>query len=313
MISFLGGANMSFSLGLTEIIIIASIIFAVIIALYLLRSIGLYKLAKAQNFNCKFLAYVPFAWIYVAVKLIQEGKFFGVSIKKLTLLFTIIVSVMILINLAYQIIVYYPIVLNVLNGKEIYVDIGANIPEIAPHLKYYVSGIYVDPTTFDPPYFNITAINTTINVLSYAGLAFDLMSIFIKITIFMGIFKKYWPQKMLIATILSVFAETIAFPIFIFLIRNKKPVNYEEYMRRKYQYYRNPYGAYGQGPYGQRPYGQNPYGQNSYQSADQNRTENPFGEFADAKKADPFEEFSTKQEDPFKEFSKENKSEDKND
>lgn len=308
MITFLGGANMSFSLGLTEIIIIASVIFAAAIALYVLRSIGLYKLAKAQNFGCKFLAYIPLAWIYVAIKLVQEGKFFGVSIKKLILLFTIIVSVAVLINLAYEIVVYYPVAINVLSGKEIYVDIGANLATTSQGLTYYVSGIYVGPD-FDHIYYDLTAIYTTTKVLTYSGLVFDIMSVFINITIFIGIFKKYWPQKMLIATILSVFVEGIAFPIFIFLIRNKKPINYEEYMRKRYQYYRNPYGAYGQGG----PYGQNSHGQNPYQNAGQNRTDNPFGEFTDTKKVDPFEEFATKQEDPFKEFSKEDKSEEKND
>lgn len=303
MITFLGGANMSFSLGLTEIIIIASVIFAAAIALYVLRSIGLYKLAKAQNLKCKILAVFPLVWIYVAVKLIQDGKFFGVDIKKLTLLFTIIVSVAILINLAYEIVVYYPVAINVLSGKEIYVDIGANLATTSQGLTYYVSGIYVGPD-FDPIYYNLTAIYTTTKVLTYSGLVFDIMSIFIKITLFINIFKTYWPQKMLMAAILSVFLESLLFPIFIFVIRNKKPINYEEYMRKRYQYYRNPYGAYGQG---------GPYGQNPYQNASQNRTDGPFGEFTDAKKVDPFEEFSNKAEDPFKEFSKEDKSEDKND
>ncbi len=314
MIKFLGGANIAFTLSLTHIIIIASIILAGYIALYTLRSIGLYKLAKAKGLKCKLLAVFPLVWVYILVRLIEEGKFFGLSLKKLAVLFTIIVSLSVLINLAYQIIIYYPVALNIFNGNAIHVDIGANLADTGVRLTKYVGSIFVEEESFIPVYFNVSAVNKALYVLSYASLPFDLMAIFINITLFINVFKKYWPQKMMLATILSVFLESIAFPIFIFLIRNKKPVNYEEYMRKRYQYQRNPYGAYGQGgSFGQGPYGQNPYNQNpNGQTQNPNGAENPFGEFSDAKKVDPFEEFSNdKKEDPFESFSKDK--EDKND
>jgi len=313
MIKFLGGASIAFTMGLTHIIIFASIILAGFIALYTLRSIGLYKLAKDKGLKCKLLAVFPLVWVYVLVRLIEESKFFGVALKKLAILFTIILSVTVLINLAYQIIIYYPVALNIFNGNTIHVDIGANLADTGVGLTKYVGSIFVEEESFIPVYFNVSAVNTALYVLSYVGMVFDLMTIFIKITLFINIFRKYWPQKMMLATILSVFVESIAFPIFMFIIRNKKPVNYEEYIRKRYQYQRNPYGAYGQGgPFGQGPYGQNPYNQNPYGQNQSSSGENPFGEFSDAKKVDPFEEFSNdKKEDSFGNFSKDK--EDKND
>ena len=75
------------------------------------------------------------------------------------------------------------------------------------------------------------------------------------------------------------------FPIFAFAIRDKKAVDFNEYIRRRY------YGA-GFTPYGNRYYGErgNPYGQSNGNAGSEpfgefdNRPDEPFGEFSDGGK-----------------------------
>ena len=90
--------------------------------------------------------------------------------------------------------------------------------------------------------------------------------------------------------------------IFIFVLRNKQRVNYDEYiserLRRQQAYrnsqYGNPYGRppYGGNPYVRPPYGDNPYGNHYGQQSNQ---------------SEPFEDFKTQDTDPFEEFSNESK------
>ncbi len=303
MIRFLGGANYgSQDLGLDVIIWAVVGVTLAYAALYVLRSIGLYKLAKAQNFKFKIMAVLPLVWVYVAFRLVGESKYFGKPIAKLAIIFTIILSLAVLINIAYQAIIYYPIVGNLLFNGETKIYIIADQQGFDPTtmgLKAYafIDGLFVDKNFIDP-YFNISVVVNWLRALSYTGMIFDLASIFIKITLFINIFKKYWPQKTMMASFLSIFFETLLFPIFIFVIRNNKPINYEEYIRKKYQYTRNPYGAYGQGgPYGN-PYanhGGEPYGANPYGEGDSGiNNDNPFNEFDQNEKTEPFEEFNDK-------------------
>ena len=77
---------------------------------------------------------------------------------------------------------------------------------------------------------------------------------------------------------------------FVFAIRNKKEVNFAEYIRRRF------YSA-GYPPYG--PYG--PYG-GRQDTPNAGATGEPFGDTSE-KKDDPFGEFSDKPDEPFGEFS----------
>lgn len=317
MIKILTGSNLDTELTFGMVLTVAIIAVLIAVALYLLRSFGLYVLAKRKNYKFKFVAFIPIAWMFVAIRLVGEVRLFGKSFKSLALVLTLVFAVSELINLAYNFIIYYPLFGNyiagliesgsgVVNDRTIYFILNVeNVTGIKEYI--FASGVGVGGG-FIYPYLNINAAITALNAMSYVGMFFDLASIFLTVTVFLNIFKKYWPQKMVFATILSVLIGL--FPIFVFVIRNKAEIDYQEYLRKRNAYYRNPYGAYGPGPYGQNPYGQNPYGQNPYQ----NRTDNPFGEFNDARKVDPFDEFSgDKKEEPFEDFSKGENKEEKDD
>ena len=79
--------------------------------------------------------------------------------------------------------------------------------------------------------------------------------------------------------------------IIVFVLRNRQPINYEAYMRARYeahmrqqQQYRN---YQGQSPFGGNPYGNNPYGNNPYANDNSQPSQN-----AQPAPEDPFEEFS---------------------
>ena len=81
MIGFIDEYNATIYSFDTPIIIGVSIGVALIIAAYLLRSFGLYIMAKRENKKLAFLAFIPFAWTYTACVLAGEVSFFGKKIK----------------------------------------------------------------------------------------------------------------------------------------------------------------------------------------------------------------------------------------
>ena len=45
------------------------------LALYVLRAIGLFVLAKKREIKHAYLAFLPFVWIYIVCKLVAETRF----------------------------------------------------------------------------------------------------------------------------------------------------------------------------------------------------------------------------------------------
>ena len=123
----------------------------------------------------------------------------------------------------------------------------------------------------------LTLLNLLNNVLSIASTVFTTL-------IFIGLFRKFYPEHYLLATVLSVLGF---FPIAIFAVRNRKAVNYNDYIRSRY---------YGRGfnPYVGTNMGRPPYGfPGGANGQEENKTEkqppNPFSEFDDDKQDDnPF-------------------------
>ena len=277
---FTGSTVEPIELGFFGIIFLTVAVLSVYVALYVFRTIGLYKLAKRKNLKGKFWAFIPFAWIYVAILLVGETKMFGKNLKNLAWIFTLVVVISGLIDLAYQFIIYYPIVGNILLNEDVMIRVAVGGDAVQGWDLYnYPTMVPIYWQNYGDPYLFIShKIDMALNVLS------RLATIFIAVTVFINLFKKYWPQKMALATILSVLVGL--FPIFVFVIRNKKEINYQEYLRSRFQSQRNPYGAYGQG---------NPYSQNPYQQYTQRQQDvNPFEDFGGHKNDDPFEEFSNK-------------------
>ena len=126
------------------------------------------------------------------------------------------------------------------------------------------------------------------DILGTIASVLSFVEIFVTVTLYFNLFRKYWPARHAVAAILSIFG---LFPVFAFVIRNKQPVDYQAWARARYNAYmaNNPYA---------RPNfmngGQNPYANNQ----NTNATETPFEELNKTdSSADPFEEFSDKKDD----------------
>ncbi len=278
------------------------------LAFYLLRSFGLYILAKNQKVDKAFLAFIPGVWIYIACKIIGKSRIFGKTFEQIAICIGIIFTAFEVLTLAYNVIAYIPLVeyVFVLDKTVHIAESGAT----ATGLKEYLGmGIYLDSAfiPYGDSWFGVS------NVLGVLGLfinIFDILSIFITVSVYFALFRKFWPQHYMLASLLSIFFGL--FPVFVFVIRNKKPIDYNEYLRSRYGHYANPYG-YG-GGYG--PYG-NPYS-NPHQHQQPRRPESPFGQYdnnsssngANNPKEEPFGNFSQggdeKQEEPFSDFDKKN-------
>lgn len=278
-----------------EVYLILGIALAVILAFYALRSIGLYVLAKRQNVEHAFIAWIPCVWIFTACKIIGNVKLFNRPFTKLALIFCIIFSAAEVITLAYNFLIYFPIVGNFLAGRPIILADGAE--GLREGYEAWTSNIYVytgvGADKFINPYgvTGIIVVEKILNVLSFLSLFLDLASIFITITVYVNLFRKFWPQHYILATILSAMG---IFAPFIFMIRKREPIDYMTYIRSRYNY--GPYGMYGT-PYGN-PYGGNPYGG----GATQKQPEHPFEEYAEKGEVDPG--------DPFEEFNEDKKDKD---
>ncbi len=287
-----GDTVMPVSIESTTLWICFAFTIAISIALYVLRSIGLYTLAKKQNVEKAYLAFIPCLWMYVAVKLIGNFRFFGMKKDKLALIFTIIFSVSELLLLAYNVIIYFPVVSYfITSGAQasitlVPVDI-AEIVEVSG-TRYFdgVNYIYMG-NGFVMPYKNVKFMAVLLDVIFYFAYIIDFAVIFITVTVYINLFRKFWPQHYMLATIFSILGF---FAPFVFAIRNNKPVNYNEYMRNRYGMYYSqpPYTNNGQGANNYNGYNHqqnSPFSEydNKANNQNGNRNNEPFSEFDDEK------------------------------
>lgn len=257
-------------------------------ALFLLQGFGLYKMAKNRGLKRKGLAFIPFANVWYIGKLAGDCNVFGQRMKRAGL-YTMIAQ----------------IVSTLLCGVAIAMELYLYIVEGAP--QYDDLGVFwINLTGFSATAEKIYAIS------GYVLPIFQLVYEILMLILLFGLYKKYYPKNYMFLGILSLFIPLSRF-IVIFVLRNRKAIDYEAYMqarrdaymRQQQQYYNtygNPYGGY-------RSYG-DPYNQNGYNQPQRPEPEDPFTEFGGKKEgADtngPFDDFEgdkkPKEENPFDEF-----------
>ncbi len=271
-----------------EVLTYAIIYTLVVIALYVLRSVGLYQLTKRQKIKNAWMAFIPFIWIYVASKLFGTLVLSGKPLKNFPLLVTIVFSISVTINFTINFLVYFPLVGYYLQGGEIYFANTTSFNEVLQPMgfeKYYFMPTSVFVRGILYPYSNYALVGLIVAILQRVNALLSLFSTFLTVFVYMGIFRKFWPQRYILATVLSILG---VFPIMIFIIRNHKAINFDDYIRsRYYGHAHNPYG--GVGGVDMRMGGESPV----------NRQNQKMGK----EPLDPFEEFentkSEKGEDPF--------------
>ena len=254
---------------------IAVVPLLVTLLFYVLRSVGLFTLAKRKGLKNVWLSWIPCGWIYIACMLVGETRVFGISFKKAALWLAIIFAVGELLSLVYDFIKWFPYVAYFFAGGEI-------------TIKNTASGSFIIPgNDFNNFFPNVETLGFGImnTFSSVCGVIVSIATIFL----YINIFRKYYPQHYIIA---SVFSFLGLFGPFVFSIRNRKETKYSDYIRARYG---NMYGPYSN-PYNGNPndprYGDPRYGQNY---REERPPETPFKDFAergDVDPGDPFSEFS---------------------
>ena len=261
------------------VITIFLIVAAFYLTFYVLRSIGIYTLAKRQGVENAYLAFIPCVWIYTVCKIIGKSRFFGFTVEKAAVWLCVIFSFATVVPLVYDFLVYFPYVMYYLQGGEVSL-ISRN-------------GLYIETGVDFNNLFDTPAVNVLGRILYVFRYILSIAEIVITVSLYIALFKKFWPEHYILAAVLSFFG---LFPVFVFAIRNRKAVDFNEYIRNRY------YGA-GYTPYGNRYYG------NSGQNNDERGTPY-YGNSSNGEK-EPFGEFDNRPEEPFSEFDDNKKNDDK--
>lgn len=265
-------------------LLLASLIGAVILwlPLYILYSIGLYKMAKGQNLKKKWMAFFPFVNTYYMGKIAGETNFFGKRMKNAGLYAMITEIVATTISFA-------------LIAGQIYLHFAWSGNRVVMDGSYYWDGL----TGF--PY----VISVFIDYSDFIILIIRLVYQIFTLILMLSLVRKYAPSKYFLLSFLTILVPAARY-IVVFVLRNRPAVDYvayvkakqEEYMRRQQEYYKtygNPYGNPYNNPYGNpygNPYNRNPYGpqnnpnQNSGESNAKNANDDPFAEFSSDKKSE---------------------------
>ncbi len=277
--------------------VLVSLAIAVIGAFYALRSVGLYTMAKKRELKHAFIAFIPLVWVYTACKLIGKVRIFGSTFEKLAILFCVIFSLAEVVSFFYELIIYYPVIGNFLVGNELVIvtvtdsDLAAaytsGLKTIWGNFGVYGGVSYVDPYPAMGIYPEV--LRPLLTTFQYASMILDLASIIIMISIYINLFRKYYPKHFILFAILSWMG---IFAPLVFAVRNRQAVNYQDYLRERYNaWYANA----------------NPYGGQAPNGAPQ-APPTPFEEFAEKDEIDPgnpFENFDQKSKEK-----KENKDDD---
>lgn len=239
---------------------------AVWLTFFILQGFGLYAMATKQNLTKKWTAFVPFVNVWLMGKIAGECNFFGQRMKR-GWLYAMISQIVVWVFCAFVI------------AAEVYLFTVCGDPQINQNLgTIYWPGLS-GFSKIVSDFYDISGFIYSIIQLVY--------EIFMLILI-MALYRKYLPKNYIFLSLLTWFVPLSRY-IVIFVLRNRKAIDYEAYMRarreaymRQQQQYRNTYGN----PYGN-PYGQNPYNQPPYQNGQANggntsNAEEPFAEFSSA-------------------------------
>ncbi len=251
--------------------VILSSVLALLIwsALFVLQGVGVSTMAKNRGIGKRYLAFLPFVNLLYLGRLAGDCDFFGHKMKRPGLYAMI---AQIAATLFYALLCSAEAVL----------------------FTKYAGNLTINSTTGTIVWTGLTGFAEVINnfyyywgdmICSITGLIYEILVFLIMISLL----KKYYAKGYMMLSIVQLFFPMARY-IIVFAVRNNKAIDYNEYMRAKYDAYMrrayqngNPYGAppYGN-PYGN-PYGTPPYGQNQGQAAPQ----------------DPFSEFDSGDKDPF--------------
>ncbi len=206
-----------------QAIVILCVCAAVAVALYVLMGLGLMKMAANNGVKLGWLGFVPFARYFIAGRVAGHTRLFGKKMKNAGFWLAIVSGVFFAFNavsLYYQ---YYPL------G---YAFFGGDIVEFF----YTQSGMaYSSPILEDFSYY--PAVEVYLNVWAWVAFPVQIAQLFFFVLTFMQLFKKFNPRNYFTFTLLSFFGELLGISLagaFVFSQRNRKAVNYNDYLKEQY-------------------------------------------------------------------------------
>lgn len=234
------------------------------LALELFLGFGLYRMAKNKGMGKRAMAFIPFVNMIYAGRLAGDCEFFGQRMKH-TGVFVMIVQILLFLAGAFTIFVetslYMTYVPTVMNNSIVFLKENGGEPT-GRLARFFIT------------YDNVSTMLLSILELAYTVLLFIMAS---------ALYRKYAPSSSMFLAFLALFVP-VSFPIAVFTLRKKQPVDYADYIRKKREAYYRRYG----GGYGNNPYGGNPYGGGTYGSRSDGE---PFSD-GDAERKQPDEPFS---------------------
>ncbi len=276
MVIFELSTGQGIKLPLWSLILFVVMALGVAITFYVLRSIGIYKLAKNNGLNKAILAFIPGVWIYLACKLIGEARFFRTTIGKVAIVFTIIFSISTIGSLIYDAIIYTPIATYLIGGLNKGAVVVISNQQAITGYSEYLNGIFVLTSNFKFPFSSAFVLG--LDIIHYFLGVLDAVATVISIFVYFALFRKFWPGYHVLASILSIFG---LFAPFVFAIRNRQAVNFATYVRSRSENYNN--------------YGNNTYNENK------TKTKPDVDPFDNMGKDDS-QNFNPKSDDPFDDF-----------
>lgn len=222
------------------------------LALELFLGFGLYRMAKNKGMGKRAMAFIPFVNMIYAGRLAGDCEFFGQRMKH-TGVFVMVVQILLFLAGAFTIFVetslYMTYVPTVMNNSIVFLKENGGEPT-GRLARFFIT------------YDNVSTMLLSILELAYTVLLFIMAS---------ALYRKYAPSSSMFLAFLALFVP-VSFPIAVFALRKKQPVDYADYIRKKREAYYRRYG----GGYGNNPYGGNPYGGGTYGSRSDGE---PFSEF----------------------------------
>lgn len=219
---------------------------------YFFLAFGLFTMAKRRNMKNAFIAFIPFARVYLLGQLIGEINFFGLRIKRIGLI-ALILEIVSFVLIVVEDLFYLPILTDV---------IGDVFNEAA--LEYLL--------------VKLGGVAMGVKVLGLIASIVGLVCEVVGFVMLLFLFRNYAPKSSFLFAVLALFFEFLG-PIFIFVIRKNSCEEYREYMRMKmHSMYGggNPY-QYSDGRY------KDPYDLSNEGNKKEEKPESPFEEYEDRK------------------------------
>lgn len=225
----------------------------------LLGGFGLYAIAKRAGIKHGFLGFLPFGNTYLAGKIAGEASFFGQKMKRAGLY-------AMLLEIVYSAFEIMFIVINFLLIRPEYYHL---VPD--GDNSYWTLNPSAIPANLQWMYTASSYANLVATLLWFLVIVFFCV-------VFFAFFRKYYARSPFLMVFLCVVLPFRGFAIFA--VRNNKPVDYNEYLRRRAEEYarNNPYGPYG-GGYG-------PYGGNGGENGNGGNAPDPFSDFGSSEHGD---------------------------